>query len=48
MGVEFGGWSGGDPISQDLLGSDRHQGRFASLRDDLRSPLTPVTAEQLG
>jgi hypothetical protein len=46
--VQCGIWLGGDPISQDLLGSDRHQGSFASLRDDLRSPLTPVTAEKLG
>jgi len=39
---------GDDPTSQDLHDSDRHQGRFASLRDGLRPPLTPITAEQLG
>ena len=31
-----------DPISEHLPDSDQHQGRSASLRDDLRPPLTPA------
>ena len=37
-----------DPIPNGLHGTGRHQGHFVSLRDDLRPPLTPTTAEQLG
>ena len=31
----------GDPITENLHAATRHQGRFASLRDGLRPPLTP-------
>ena len=37
-----------DPIAKDLHDAGRHQGRLASLRDDLRPPLTPTTAAQEG
>jgi hypothetical protein len=37
-----------DPASNDQLAGNRHQGRYASLRDDLRPPLTPIAAEQEG
>jgi hypothetical protein len=39
---------GGDPISEDLHAATWHQGRFASLRDGLRPPLTPGNDEQPG
>ena len=31
-----------DPMSEHLPDSNQHQGRSASLRDDLRPPLTPA------
>ena len=37
-----------DPIPEGLHAGARHQGRRASLRDGLRPPLTPNTAEQGG
>ena len=36
------------PILNDLHAGVRHQGRRASLRDDLRPPWTPDTTEQAG
>jgi hypothetical protein len=37
-----------DPLHEYLHAGTRHQGRCASLRDDLRPPLTPGTDEQEG
>ena len=37
-----------DPITDDLHAAGRRQGRFASLRDGLRPPLTPTDGEQWG
>ena len=37
-----------DPIANHLHDAARHQGRTALLRDGLRPPLTPDTAEQEG